>query len=780
MARIEKKTFRKRQKADVVYPETLASQVTCEDGDTVEQKLEALPKAEIIESASKAIEDLDTIRERASNAVQPDDIADDLTTDDATKVLSARQGKVLEGMVSQLGQKVDDLSTGKYYGYFAKEEDLPEADVDGFAYVGEGPTYTIYNLRGGAWTSSDITVNQSPIGNEEDINQSEDGKLQFANRVYNAQQPNGMGYKILRKDATFSEQVTDADTIYEIRYDFDLGGASVTIPAGCVLKFNGGIISNGAIIGTQTGIVAESVKLFESLTISGKFNVAGLLVEWFGAIGDNSTDDTDAIQAGEIASETIGTKLIFLNKNYIVKRTIALGAASFWEGQNLSSGIGSETLTSIKFATTQGIMLQYTGSASQKRAFVGISFTSQNLSNVLFDCGFDGGVVDKCKVFQFGIVFNKFLLHCSIIRDCNFGSIGTAFVVGNVTDSIIDGNYISGYRPNNANCFLGGINNSRIVNNYFDYFKTIKKVTSVSIGGAIFNGNTIDYCWKPFDFEFDVSSVVISGNAFTNISNCIGGSAGFNAPDQEMQALPPAALFFGSVSSSYVEGTLSSRVLSIVFAGNKVDGQVRLIGGVAKELYIHNSYSTLDGHIVGLHNYTNTPVCKNYIDLLEMKEIDSFKGVGYDGAILLQKGHQVLCSVPSLDGVYIGGFIRYLNASGYGALDGNPNPQLEALMNGWIPMDFFSSSYFYGGVITANGNYERSDYIDMSRYANGVKFVNGGSAAVTLVLFDANKVQVSTQIINEGSSVSKTITDGQYAALWANYGILSKFHAEAL
>ena len=46
-----------------------------------------------------------------------------------------------------------------------------------------------------------------------------------------------MGYVILRKNKTFAEQVTKTNTIYEIRYDFDLGGESVTIPEDCVLKF---------------------------------------------------------------------------------------------------------------------------------------------------------------------------------------------------------------------------------------------------------------------------------------------------------------------------------------------------------------------------------------------------------------------------------------------------------------------------------------------------------------------------------------------------------------
>ena len=39
----------------------------------------------------------------------------------------------------------------------------------------------------------------------------------------------GMGYVILRKDKTFQEQVTKPNTIYEIRYDFDMGRQEKTV-----------------------------------------------------------------------------------------------------------------------------------------------------------------------------------------------------------------------------------------------------------------------------------------------------------------------------------------------------------------------------------------------------------------------------------------------------------------------------------------------------------------------------------------------------------------------
>lgn len=82
-------------------------------------------------------------------------------------------------------------------------------------------------------------VNQGTINNaadEEDLT-SENNLLKLKDR----QALSGMGYVILRKNKTFAEQVNDANTIYEIRYDFTISG-NVKLPQNCILIFNGGAI----------------------------------------------------------------------------------------------------------------------------------------------------------------------------------------------------------------------------------------------------------------------------------------------------------------------------------------------------------------------------------------------------------------------------------------------------------------------------------------------------------------------------------------------------------
>lgn len=89
----------------------------------------------------------------------------------------------------------------------------------------------------------------------------------------------GMGFVVLDKDKTFAEQVTQENTIYEIRYDFDLGGLPKEIPAGCVLKFEGGSLRNGTIVCAE-GCIHSDNKCFYEVFVHGSWNNPSELSWW--------------------------------------------------------------------------------------------------------------------------------------------------------------------------------------------------------------------------------------------------------------------------------------------------------------------------------------------------------------------------------------------------------------------------------------------------------------------------------------------------------------------
>jgi len=100
---------------------------------------------------------------------------------------------------------------------------------------------------------------QIPLADEEDITKNE-SYLKFKDRTYNQVSPNGMGRVILRNNIvngvnTLTQSMIQAtNTIYVIQYDFTLT-QDITVPANCVLEFDGGSLSGNSIITLNSTII---------------------------------------------------------------------------------------------------------------------------------------------------------------------------------------------------------------------------------------------------------------------------------------------------------------------------------------------------------------------------------------------------------------------------------------------------------------------------------------------------------------------------------------------
>lgn len=138
-------------------------------------------------------------------------------------------------------------------------------------------------------------VNQGTINNaadEEDLT-SENNLLKLKDRS----NVSGKGYIILRKNKSFAEQVIKENTIYEIRYEYDLNGGNVTIPKGCILEFKGGKITNGNLFGFEYSVNANNIGIFSNVRFVG---LVRAYVDWFiTSYGNNQEtryDNTNEIQ----------------------------------------------------------------------------------------------------------------------------------------------------------------------------------------------------------------------------------------------------------------------------------------------------------------------------------------------------------------------------------------------------------------------------------------------------------------------------------------------------
>lgn len=173
--------------------------------------------------------------------------------------------------------------------------------------------------------NQEIQENITNIADEEDITLTEEKKLQLKDR----DSSKGMGYKILRlpKNGILTqEMINESNTIYEIRYNFDLNGEEITIPNNCTLKFEGGSISNGTLQLVST--IIEGVPSFSLLTLVGTSSSI-IIPEWFG-------EQDDWSQVFNMLLKLRCKVTLRGNKVYTISNPILMGANSSLSGENSS------------------------------------------------------------------------------------------------------------------------------------------------------------------------------------------------------------------------------------------------------------------------------------------------------------------------------------------------------------------------------------------------------------------------------------------------------------
>lgn len=92
-----------------------------------------------------------------------------------------------------------------------------------------------------------------------------------------------------------SAMISQPNTIYEIRYDFDLNGEIIQMKEGCTLKFEGGSLNNGILKCDNTIINNANFVVLNNCSFSGTILSEYVRPEWFGAIGNGIADDSNAI-----------------------------------------------------------------------------------------------------------------------------------------------------------------------------------------------------------------------------------------------------------------------------------------------------------------------------------------------------------------------------------------------------------------------------------------------------------------------------------------------------
>lgn len=278
-----------------------------------------------------------------------------------------------------------------------------------------------------------IEGNVTNAADEEDIT-SENGLLKLKGRSA----LNGMGYVILRQNKDFAEQVIKANTIYEIRYDFDLNGEEITIPENCVLKFNGGSFKNGILNGNSAYIDnKENTLIFKDVKINNCISDT-VSSDWFFTYRNGyqytSIDKTGYTVNGVQYPLKTYLPLSYNDDTWNLQQLLNIDANTYIiedgiyminPDKNDSEGIDDNRYGGLKFKGKSNKKIQIKGvlKAIPSQIGKGSLFRLQECNNVIL-CGngtFQGDLGEVLKDGEFG-TFGIFINSSSYItiRDLTF------------------------------------------------------------------------------------------------------------------------------------------------------------------------------------------------------------------------------------------------------------------------------------------------------------------------------------------------------------------------
>ena len=252
---------------------------------------------------------------------------------------------------------------------------------------------------------------------------------------------NGMGRVVLKKhivdgvNTLTHEAFEDSEgndrgnTIYVIQYDFTLG-EDITVPANCVLEFDGGSISGAyTLTGNNTKIESAPIGIFGSnISFAGRFNT--LKLEWFGIVGTNPNNTTlfnsikSRIDIATIKSFEFVSDITFSENDIILPRRMWL------------DGHGNRLI----FTSTTGTACIFVSERN-------------TLSDIIFDVNsqFDGAVIEDNTSVRSGsyhvsqLRLYKIYIYGTYRSDQDYKLTGLRFVCTNNHDRGGDGmNYITG------------------------------------------------------------------------------------------------------------------------------------------------------------------------------------------------------------------------------------------------------------------------------------------------------------------------------------------------
>lgn len=132
--------------------------------------------------------------------------------------------------------------------------------------------------------------------------------------------------KIELRNLLTAVMLSEANTVYEIRYNFDLGGETIAMKEGCTLKFCGGSLKNGTINCSSTIIDSKPINIFYNVILQGSI-IGDVIINWF----NHSSDCVKSMYNLSCAIKIVGRYTI--DKPLVVKTGFNIYGESMYKSK---------------------------------------------------------------------------------------------------------------------------------------------------------------------------------------------------------------------------------------------------------------------------------------------------------------------------------------------------------------------------------------------------------------------------------------------------------------
>ena len=367
------------------------------------------------------------------------------------------------------------------------------------------------------------------IADDEDLTKiydSEKGQevLQLKDRQYIQGSNSGMGYVILRKNKSFAEQIIKANTIYEIRYDFDLGGEEVEIPENCVLKFEGGNLSNGNIVENRIKVIGNHNS---NLVFEKGYNVLSpkLRASDIGLIPNNEDYSTfnakifDSILKKDITIEIDDTYYLEYNTPYIIDFNLTI----IGNGKLVLNG-GNSPL--FKTSSNPSIIIDGITINSISGALIREDQVDYLINEIVIkNCKLDGfGRIIEIKSSDIDFSKQNFGINKFVVEGCTVTNIkGTSFRLSNtvitkecrIDSNIVDKFIIVFFEWGWDNDYTNGTINK-------------KYITDCIVQNNIASGGITNYDYYHTFLLVEANRVYYKNNNISNVINIKNGGTAYD------------------------------------------------------------------------------------------------------------------------------------------------------------------------------------------------------------------------------------------------------------